>query len=234
MASTNYALTGATTGSGTSLSGIAFNYGVTTVTWTATDNSALTTTCSFTVTVNDNQVPIITCASDQPVNTDLGSCDYTKSGTDWDAVVSDNCPTIVTYALTGATSGTGGASVDGVVFQPGATTITWSVTDSHGNTSTCSHLVTVTDVELPVITTCGPGTNTTVVADAAVCTYTHVGAAWDAIAADNCTVSSIVYTLGGATAGTGATTLDNVIFNLEQHHPKKIQFLYYHLKVHNQ
>ena len=214
VASTNYALTGATTGSGTSLSGIAFNYGVTTVTWTATDNSALTTTCSFTVTVNDNQVPIITCASDQPVNTDLGSCDYTKSGTDWDAVVSDNCPTIVTYALTGATSGTGGASVDGVVFQPGATTITWSVTDSHGNTSTCSHLVTVTDVELPVITTCGPGTNTTVVADAAVCTYTHAGAAWDAIATDNCTVSSIVYTLGGATAGTGATTLDNVIFNL--------------------
>ncbi|MFN5032397.1 MAG: beta strand repeat-containing protein, partial [Flavobacteriia bacterium] len=214
VASTNYALTGATTGSGTSLSGIAFNYGVTTVTWTATDNSALTTTCSFTVTVNDNQVPIITCASDQPVNTDLGSCDYTKSGTDWDAVVSDNCPTIVTYALTGTTSGTGGASVDGVVFQPGATTITWSVTDSHGNTSTCSHIVTVTDVELPVVTTCGPGTNTTVAADADVCTYTNDGTSWDAIATDNCTVSTIVYSLGGATTGTGATTLDNVIFNL--------------------
>jgi len=214
VASTNYALTGATTGSGTSLSGVAFNYGVTTVTWTATDNSALTATCSFTVTVNDNQVPIITCASDQPVNTDLGSCDYTKNGTDWDAIVSDNCPTIVTYALTGATTGTGVASVDGVVFQPGATTITWSVTDSHGNTSTCSHIVTVTDVELPVITTCGPGTNTTVAADADVCTYTNDGTGWDAIATDNCTVSTIVYSLGGATTGAGATTLDNVVFNL--------------------
>ncbi len=46
-----YTLSGATEGSGTSLDGQAFNIGVTTVTWTATDASGNSISCSFTVTV---------------------------------------------------------------------------------------------------------------------------------------------------------------------------------------
>jgi hypothetical protein len=60
-----YTFTGATTGSGSgSGSGSSFNVGVTTVTVTAT-NICATINCSFTITVTDSQLPVITS---QPVN----------------------------------------------------------------------------------------------------------------------------------------------------------------------
>ena len=55
-----YSFSGATTGTGTGTgSGRSFNVGVTTVTLTAT-NVCGTKTCSFTITVNDGQLPVIT------------------------------------------------------------------------------------------------------------------------------------------------------------------------------
>ncbi|MBL7702701.1 MAG: T9SS type A sorting domain-containing protein [Ferruginibacter sp.] len=54
--SLSYTLSGATSGSGSNtLSGAVFNTGVTTVNWKATDGCGNFATCSFTVTVNDNQ-----------------------------------------------------------------------------------------------------------------------------------------------------------------------------------
>ncbi|MBE0649149.1 MAG: HYR domain-containing protein [Bacteroidales bacterium] len=50
----SYELTGATTGTGSSLSGISFELGITTVTWTLTDESLNQVTCSFEVTVENN------------------------------------------------------------------------------------------------------------------------------------------------------------------------------------
>ena len=55
MASLTYVLSGATSGSGSSLSSVKFNLGATVVTWTATDGSNNVKTCSFTVTVDDDQ-----------------------------------------------------------------------------------------------------------------------------------------------------------------------------------
>jgi hypothetical protein len=53
-------LSGATTGSNlTTLAGKVFNKGVTTVTWTVNDGVTASVTCSFTVTVVDNQAPVI-------------------------------------------------------------------------------------------------------------------------------------------------------------------------------
>ncbi|MGI6717989.1 MAG: HYR domain-containing protein [Bacteroidales bacterium] len=47
-----YSLSGSTTGEGEdSLAGVVFNLGVTTVTWTVTDNSGNSIECSYTVTV---------------------------------------------------------------------------------------------------------------------------------------------------------------------------------------
>ncbi len=61
----SYSLSGATTGSGAgSGSGLLFNVGTTTVTVTAT-NICGTRSCSFTITVTDSQIPVI---SQQPVN----------------------------------------------------------------------------------------------------------------------------------------------------------------------
>ncbi len=48
---TTYVLSGATTGTGTSLDGVIFNSGETTVTWTAADNCGTSLTCDFTVNV---------------------------------------------------------------------------------------------------------------------------------------------------------------------------------------
>jgi hypothetical protein len=96
VASIQYVLTGATTGTGTglfqSLSGVVFNLGTTTVTWTVTDGSGNTDVCSFDVIVEDNQDPVITCTvTDQTVDADTDLCTYTHSGTAWDATATDNC-----------------------------------------------------------------------------------------------------------------------------------------------
>jgi hypothetical protein len=100
------------------LNGVIFNPGVTTVEWTITDGSGNTAVCSYTVTVEDNENPTINCNTDQVVNTDPGICNYTHSGTGWDATGSDNCTvTSIAYELSGATTGTG-TSLDGVSFQP--------------------------------------------------------------------------------------------------------------------
>src|SRR5690606_1560843 len=136
-------LTGSTTGNGTSLNGVEFGLGETTVTWTVTDNEDNTDTCSFTVTVEDNIAPAITCIANQQVDVDIDECSYTHNGTAWDAVATDNCSiSSITYELSGSTTGNG-TSLNGVNFNLGETTITWTVTDNAGNTNTCSFTVTV-------------------------------------------------------------------------------------------
>ena len=49
-----------------SLAGSVFPLGTTPVTWTVTDVNGNANTCSFTVTVEDNEVPFISCASPSP------------------------------------------------------------------------------------------------------------------------------------------------------------------------
>ena len=203
-----YTLSGVTAGSGSDLNGEVFNLGVTTVTWSATDASGNLQTCIYTVTIIDNQVPTISCGP-QSVNTDLDVCTYTNSGTGWDATGTDNCTTIFSYTLLGATTGTG-SSLDGVVFNSGITTVNWIVDDGSGNTAPCSHTVTVTDIQAPIIN-CIP--DEIVNTDIGTCTYTKPGTDWNATAIDNCSVASIDYILSGVTTGTGSD-LDGVVFNL--------------------
>lgn len=210
-----YSMSGATSGTGTSLNGVVFNLGATTVTWTATDNSGNTDICSYVVTVEDNELPIFTAClgSTQNVSSDNGVCTYTVSGTGWDATATDNCTlTSLTYQLTGATTGSG-TTLDGVSFNLGTTTVTWTATDAAGNISICTFNVDVSDDEVPAIVNCSPGSNQTVNTDAGVCTYSHSGTAWDATATDNCSVGTITYNLTGATIGSG-TSLSGVVFNI--------------------
>jgi hypothetical protein len=120
----------------------------------ATDNSGNTTTCSYTVTVNDNENPIfvVSClvVGDQDVNTDDGSDVYTHSGTSWDITATDNhYVETISWTLSGATQGEGLTSLDGVAFNIGTTTVDWVVSDSSGNFVTCNYLVQVTDIEAP-------------------------------------------------------------------------------------
>src|SRR5262249_13147383 len=113
-----------------------------TVTLTVTDGATNTSTCTATVTVADIIVPSITCPANQSANSSpVGQCSAvvtyaTPSGT-------DNC-TPTTTQIAGLASG--------AAFPVGPTTNTFRVTDGSGNSSTCSFIVTVVDVEAPNIT----------------------------------------------------------------------------------
>ena len=113
------------------------------------------TVIPITVNVIDNISPTITCIANQVRNAG-GTCFYTAVGAEFDwLTVADNCATNITYTLSGATSGTGGSTLAGVVFGQGSTTVTWTVTDNAlpmANQTTCSFTVTVNDVTPPTIT----------------------------------------------------------------------------------
>ncbi|KAF0204274.1 MAG: hypothetical protein FD170_592 [Bacteroidetes bacterium] len=181
------------------------------VTLTATDAAGNQASCNFNVTLLDNVNPTISCVGNQIVPAAAG-CIYTHSGTAWNPSGADNCTVAsVTYSANNGASPATGTNLNGVVFQPGTTTVTWTVTDGAGNTAQCSFTVSIEDIQNPNITFC-PG-NQTANTNNGLCSYTHSGTAWNVTATDNCTVASIVYTLSGATTGTINTTLNGAIFN---------------------
>ncbi|WP_040474117.1 HYR domain-containing protein, partial [Flavobacterium frigoris] len=147
-----------------------FNLGITTVNYRVEDAAGNFATCSYTVTVSDNQVPDISCpiATNADRNVNTADCTYTAVGTEFNATATDNCAvTSLTYELSGATSGTG-TSLNGIVFNKGITTVTWSVTDGINATINCDFTVTVVDSQNPTIATL---TAINVNADSGLCTY---------------------------------------------------------------
>ena len=160
----SHTLSGATTGGPTagSASGTSFNLGMTTVEYTVTDGVNAPVTCSFVVTIVDNELPTVTCPTPtNPYNTDPGVCQAQIGGLS--ATTGDNCSvSSLTWAVTGgpALAGPGSSSasdVSGAIFSFGTTTITYTVTDGSANTNTCNFSVTVEDNEAPVITPLPPG-----------------------------------------------------------------------------
>jgi uncharacterized repeat protein (TIGR01451 family) len=177
------------------LAGAVFPLGTTTVTWTVTDGSGNTADCSFMVTVEDNEAPVINCVGNQTVNADAGVCTYTHSGIGWDATGSDNCNVAsLIYELSGSSSGSG-TTLNGVIFNSGNTIVTWTITDNSGNTSTCSYTVTVVDTEIPTIVCPGDQVRST---NLNVCSYTVVGNEFDPVVFDdNCPGETISNNLNG-------------------------------------
>jgi hypothetical protein len=114
-----------------------YGLGLTTVTLTATDTDNLFRTCSAVVTVKDNQPPVIsnvpapitveqTALAGTPVTVPLPTA-------------TDNC-TVVTVVSNAP-----------AVFPLGTTTVTFTATDSTGNTAAASTTVTVVDTTPPTI-----------------------------------------------------------------------------------
>ncbi|MBK9255777.1 MAG: HYR domain-containing protein [Saprospiraceae bacterium] len=140
-------------------SGATYPLGVTTNTFVVTSSNNATTSCSFTVTVTDNQPPVIVCPSNIAVNTSAGNCNaivnyVTPVGT-------DNCPGAVTIRTTGLASG--------ATFPVGVTTNTFVVTAANSVTASCSFTVTVTDNQSPIIS-CPPNISPSV----SICNITDV------------------------------------------------------------
>ena len=124
--------------------GAVFPVGTTTVTYTAVDSSGNITTCSFTVTVNDTEAPVIAdCPADIVVSNDSSLC---SAVVNWTApTATDNCGAVLSVTS---------SHQPGDVFPTGTTTVTYTFTDAAGNQQVCRFNVTVNDTEAPVSLNC--------------------------------------------------------------------------------
>ena len=125
-----------------SLNGATFPVGTTTVTFTVTDASGNTATCSMDITVTDNEAPVyVNC----PVTTVMigNDPDECSGKLNWSIpVAEDNCEIATNEQTAGLPSGS-------VVPVGTASTVTYTATDVHGNTSTCSFDIMVVDTQDP-------------------------------------------------------------------------------------
>ena len=123
-------------------SGSCIGYGVSTITYKATDAKGNLATCSFTVTINrpvdlcatDVTPPVITCPANMSKTPTNGGTCWTNF-TWYAATATDNCSTPYVNQIAGPTSGS--------CIGYGVSTITYKATDAKGNSATCSFTVTV-------------------------------------------------------------------------------------------
>ncbi|MBL0314380.1 MAG: HYR domain-containing protein [Flavobacteriales bacterium] len=153
--------------------------GTTNVIWTVTDIHGNVSSCTQIIVVNDPELPVITCPADITQTADAGVCEALVSVPT--PIVADNC------AVASVVNDYNNTADATDVYPVGSTTVIWTVTDIHGNDSTCSMIITVTDNEQPVITCPVDITQT---ADPGVCeAFVTVPAITNA---DNCGIASIV------------------------------------------
>ncbi len=154
--------------------GYPFPLGSNTLTFEARDGNGNTASCSFTVTVEDNEAPTATC-QDATVYLDAtGKASLLASKVDNGS--SDNCS--VSLSVSPSSFGCG---------DLGGNTVTLTVSDMDGNSSHCTATITVEDTEAPTIT-CPP--SLTVDVDPGTCAAT-VHSDLSATASDNCGIAYI-------------------------------------------
>jgi len=117
------------------------------INWTFNDGNGNFIVTTQNVVVNDVTAPTATAPAD------VVSCDGTVSSIGLTAIT-DNCGTpTVTYELAGATTGSGsGSDASSTVFEPGVTTVTYTLDDGNGNTNQYTFTVTYQLVEDIVVT----------------------------------------------------------------------------------
>ena len=121
----------------THTSGVFFNFGTTTVTYTALDAVGNATTHTFNIVVVDTQAPVAKCKN---INAYLnGAGTVTVAAPQVDNLSTDNC--FFTYTSPSATYN---------CTQLGPNNYTLQITDGSGNTATCVAVVTVLDTLKPV------------------------------------------------------------------------------------
>jgi hypothetical protein len=172
-------------------SGSTFNVGTTTVTLTATDGVDNSTTCSFTVTVNDTQRPVAVCPTNISQPASPGQCSAVVTFTVPPA--SDNCTgNPLEFAVTPSGSN----------FNVGTTTVQVIASDAAGNTGTCSFTVTITDNQPPVAQC---PTNITQTLGTGICSTAVTYSIPTAF--DNCGAVSVAVPASGSTFNLGTSTV---------------------------
>ena len=145
---------GAVTDSGNGQIGTyVFYKGVTTITYTVTDESGNISTDVMYVEVLDDEFPIITLSHDQSIGTSHDIDSDCKAAYNVPFLpFTDNCPdAVLTWEMEGATTGSGKGQVGyySQGFNLGQTHIYYTVTDESGNESYDDFWLTVTDDEKP-------------------------------------------------------------------------------------
>jgi hypothetical protein len=174
--------------------------GTTVVTWTVTDIHSNINTCTQSVTVTDNEQPVISgCPSDITINSEDANPLTCTQVVNWTApTVIDNC------AMQSFVSNHN----PGEAFPVGTTLVTYTATDIHGNISVCSFNVTVNDNTQPTFTSCpSPVINAPI--NTAGCIATVVTS--DPLYTDNCGVTKLTWALTGATTGSSPVTGINLL-----------------------
>jgi hypothetical protein len=150
-------IAGVSVGSGTGLiSGIAFQVGVSIVTYTVADPDGNTADCTFSVTIIDVTPPVIDLTNCVDVTdvADFNMCSKVSAKL-IDPDYSDTCwpkdSLVLTWTMTGATTASGFGFVSDSAFNVGVTIVTYFVTDPDGNTDDCSFSVTILDVTPPSV-----------------------------------------------------------------------------------
>ena len=200
--SLSWSMSGATTGSGTNQVGThTFNIGTTDITYKVTDASNNVISETLSVTVTDEQIPVITHNGDQNLTNDTGQC---GAGFSVSATADDNC----TVGNPVGTRSDGAALT--ALFPVGTTTITWSITDANGNAAVDQvQTINVTDSEDPKITL---GSDISKTTDTDQCTASI--AIPDVNFSDNCSGSSLSWSMSGATSGSGNNQVGTHSFNI--------------------
>ncbi len=185
-------------------SGSSFPVGNTTVMCIVADPSNNRDTCTFVVTITDDQAPFLDCPADTTIEVPFGTIDTIINNIGLLAI-SDNCGIDTSfYHFSGAIPSGGGTGSDasGEAFPVGATTVTYFGEDDFGNQSSCT--VEVTIVEVPIFTlTCPTAQLADNNANSCFATIDSIFATVDPPA----NLASAYYTLSGATIG-GETGLD--------------------------
>lgn len=122
-----------------SLAGYSFNPGVNTVIWTITDNCGVSNSCSFSITVTDNEKPVANC---KDITVNLNEYGYTTiTANDINNGSTDNCNI---QSLIASQTSFNCSSL-------GLNTVSLTVIDGNGNSDVCDATVTVTDTNAPTL-----------------------------------------------------------------------------------
>ena len=173
-----------------------FLVGNTTNVFVVTDASGNSDTCAFTVTVVDDEKPVITVPTNIVVVTAEGACFQNVT---FNVTATDNC----------AVAALGSTPPSRSAFPVGTNTVTCIASDIHGNFNTNTFTVTVIDDQPPVITC---STNITVLAEAGSCSS---NVTFSVDATDNCALDNLFSTpASGSAFPVGTTTVTNVAIDV--------------------
>jgi len=118
-----------------------FPVGSTVVTFTVSDEGANSNSCSTTMNVEDVEAPNIMCPEDQLITVDEGIPSVYV--TILFPTISDNCEI---DNVVNDYNGTNNASD---TYPIGTTNVSWTITDNAGLTNSCTHQITVEEIEEP-------------------------------------------------------------------------------------